>query len=65
MLGILGLLWFAFWLLGAVMAFVMRDLGDEPGAPVTVAGALIESLVLVALGLPGIAIAVAALRLRR
>jgi hypothetical protein len=62
---ILGLLWFALCVTGAVMAFLMRDLGDEPGAPMTVASALVGSAVFVALGLPGIAVAVAAFRLGR
>jgi hypothetical protein len=64
-LSALGLIWFALCFVTAVMGFLMRGLGDEPGAPVTVPRALLGSLVIVAFGLPGIAVSIAAHRLGR
>jgi len=53
-----GMLWFAVFVFFAVLMFLMRGLGDEPGHPVTVAQGLVMSGVILAVGLPGLGAAV-------
>ena len=60
-----GVIWFIVWVLGAVMGFLMRGLGNEPGSSITVPRALLGSFMGVVIGLLGLAIAVAAHRLWR
>jgi hypothetical protein len=54
-LSALGVIWFGFFLLVAVLGFWMRDLGNEPGSPpVTVRGALPFAIMTGLVGLPGV-----------
>ena len=60
-----GFGWFgllAFW---AFIFFIARDMADEPGSPMTVPRALRICAGMMGAGLPGLAIAIAALRFGR
>jgi hypothetical protein len=53
----LGLAWFAFWALIALVFIIFRGLADEPGSPMTFPRALGVSARLLVFGLPGLATA--------
>jgi len=64
-LTVVGFAWFGFFAFLAVVFFVGRGFADEPGHNMTVPRALKVSATLLAIGLPGLAAAIAALRLGR
>lgn len=62
---VVGLLWFGFMAFLAVGFFVFRGLADDPSSRMTASRALRVCARLIGIGLPGIALVVAALRFRR
>ena len=64
-LAVVGFAWFGLFAFLAVVFFVARGFADEPGHLMTVPRALKVSGTLLAIGLPGLAAAIAALRLGR
>lgn len=64
-LSVVGIAWFLFFTFGAVMGFLMRDLGSEPGSPMTVGKALPFAIATGLIGLLGLVFAFAAQRVGR
>jgi len=65
LLAVAGFGWFGLMAFWAPIGFVFRGFADEPGSPMTAARALRNCAGIIAFGLPGLALAVAALRVGR
>ena len=64
-LSVVGIIWFSFFTVSAVLGFLMGDLGNEPGSPMTVGEALPSAIAMGLIGLLGLMFAFAVQRVGR